>query len=150
IEVWNYLSRELVFSRELPSEEVRCIAYSPDGAFLASGLENSTIIVINGHTGVEPVRLGAALAAVHFDTGRIHHAVVDAIRVEVSVQPEAITSSFVTTAHRGVRREMEALFGFGDLILQPRQIAGGHGAQPGLLAEADGEGKLPLGIAQLK
>lgn len=57
IEVWDYLSRELIFSRELPSEEVRCIAYSPDGALLASGLENGTIIVINGLTGDEMLKL---------------------------------------------------------------------------------------------
>ena len=57
VEVWNYLSRELVFSRELPSEEVECIAYSPDGAFLANGLDNSTIIVINSLTGDETPKL---------------------------------------------------------------------------------------------
>lgn len=57
IEVLDTSSGELVFRREYPSERVRCIAYSPDGSLLASGLENSTITVINGRTGGEILKL---------------------------------------------------------------------------------------------
>ncbi len=57
IEVLNALSGKIVFRRESPSEEINCIAYSPNGAFLASGEENGMVVLRDSLTGDEVLNL---------------------------------------------------------------------------------------------
>jgi WD40 repeat protein len=57
VEVWDAASGELLFRRDAHSEEVTCIAYSPKGEFLASGSYDGTVIVRDGVTGEEVLRV---------------------------------------------------------------------------------------------
>ncbi len=55
--VWNVASGTPLFLRKSHSEEVTCIAYSPDGELLASGSKDGTVIVREGAMGEEVVKL---------------------------------------------------------------------------------------------
>jgi hypothetical protein len=99
---------------------------------------------------VEAVGLGAALAAIDFDRGRVDHEVPDPFLGQEAMEPEAVAAGFIAGDHRGVDGQAEPLFGPLDLEADPDEAAGGQRAEPGLLAGARGEGQLPGAPAQLE
>jgi WD40 repeat protein len=58
VEVRDASSGKLVFRRESHSDFVTCIAYSPDGKFLASGSHDGTVIVRDARMGKDILKLG--------------------------------------------------------------------------------------------
>src|SRR5262249_25877852 len=93
---------------------------------------------------------GPTPTAVDLDGGRIDDGVVDALRRQPAMQPEAVAAGLVTTHHGGILGQSETPLGPGDLGEQPREAPRHEGAQPRRLAMADGEGELPLAPPQLK
>jgi len=55
--------------------------------------------------GIEPVRLRASTASIHFDARGVNDTVGDAAAREIAMQPETVTAGLVTAAHRRCRRE---------------------------------------------
>jgi hypothetical protein len=100
--------------------------------------------------GVEVFRLGPAAAAVDLDGGGVDDEVLDALVSEVTMEPEAVAAGLVAGDHRRVLGQSEAMLGAADLEQDGAGVAGGGGAEPGLLAGSDGEGQLPGMTAQLE
>ncbi len=61
-----------------------------------------------------------------------------------SMQPETVASCLVATEHRSILRQAESSLGSLDLQDQAQSAAGGDRLEPGLLAQPDGEGQLPI------
>jgi hypothetical protein len=83
-------------------------------------------VVANQHreqlVAVQPVSLGAPRAAVDFNARRIHHDVVDTVRDQPAVQPEAVAPGLITAVHARVRRNRAARLGLGDAFKQRRRV----------------------------
>ena len=86
--------------------------------------------------GIDPVSFGPPQSPVHFQTGLVHHHIIDASTLQVPVQPETVTSGLIATHHG--RCTSYAKMGLGsqkgtlDLLQVPRR----HGYLPDLPAIA--------------
>src|SRR5262249_58551163 len=67
-----------------------------------------------------------------------------------AVQPEAIAARFVAGADRGVRRQVEALLGPGNLFVQPGHVARRQGPEARLLGRLGGAGDQPLVLPEFQ
>ena len=57
----------------------------------------------------------------------------DPVRLYKSVQPEAVTTGFIATHHRGAFGQAKALFGLGDFLQHAPLIARGDAPLAGFL-----------------
>jgi hypothetical protein len=64
---------------------------------------------------IHPVRLRAPLPSVHLDAGRVDDEVLDPMRGEEAMQPEAIPARFVAAHHPRIGREPKPLLRPGNL-----------------------------------
>jgi hypothetical protein len=78
---------------------------------------------------VQSVTLGAPEAAVDLDAGGVDDEVMDALRGQVAMEPEAVTSRLVATEDGGVLRQFEPLLGPLDLGSQDLQATCRDGAE---------------------
>ena len=69
---------------------------------------------------------------------------------EEAMEPEAVAAGLVARGDRGVLGEAEPLLGGLDLGQQSHGVAGRDRPEPGLLAQADGEGQLPRAGTQFQ
>src|SRR5262249_38397589 len=100
--------------------------------------------------GVERVGLGPPHPAVDLDAGGVDDAGGDGFGDQEAMEPEAVAAGLVAGDDRGIVGEAEAGLGLLDLGEEDIGIAGGDGAESGLLAGSDGEGELPGAPAQLQ
>src|SRR5262249_18036773 len=96
------------------------------------------------------VALHVLAAAVDLDGPGVHHDIVDPATRQRAVQPEAIAARFVAGADRGVRRQVEALLGPGNLFVQPGQVARRQGPEARLLGRLGGAGDQPLVLPEFQ
>jgi hypothetical protein len=66
-------------------------------------------------SGVEVIRLRAALAAVDLDGSRVNDLVLGALMFKITVQPTTVAASFVARDHWCLRGQAKPLLGFVDL-----------------------------------
>src|SRR5687768_16410059 len=93
---------------------------------------------------IEPVRLGLATAAIHFDAGRIDHQALHAQGREIAVDPESIGARFVAAHHAGVGWKVELCFGRRDLIAKPAPLVAADRPASRPLPGTDAEAQSPL------
>src|SRR5215468_3181412 len=66
---------------------------------------------------IEPISLRPALAPIDFNAGGVDDVIVDAMRHQGAVEPEAVAASFVTAHDARVLRQAKALLRARDLPL---------------------------------
>ncbi len=98
---------------------------------------------------VQPVGLGAPRAAIDFDARRIHHDVVDTVRDEPAVQPEAVAPGLITAAHARLRRQPAARLGLGNALEQRRGVPCRHRIAA-RAAHAVAQRQLPILLTQFE
>lgn len=69
----------------------------PRGAMTATSASASASASAAARSTIAVDALGHLLAAVHLDTGRIHHEIDDALFVQSAAQPAAVATGFITT-----------------------------------------------------
>ena len=74
----------------------------------------------------------------------------DPVCLQQAMQPEAYTTSFITTDHQRGLRQTKALFGLGDFLEQARLVARCATPLTWLLTTTRGETELPGFFAQFK
>ena len=96
------------------------------------------------------IGLGSSLAAIDLDAGGVDDLVLDSLGQQKAMQPETVASCLVATDHRSILRQAESLLGGPDLQNKAQSAAGGDRLEPGLLAQTDGEGQLPVAGTQIQ
>ncbi len=84
------------------------------------------------------------------DGGGVDDEVLDAVVLEVAMEPEAIAAGLVAGDDRRFLGQAEPAPSGPDLADQGVDVACRDGVKPGLLPGPDGEGQLPGGLAQLQ
>src|SRR4029453_4791289 len=92
---------------------------------------------------VQPIRLRPAVAPIDLNTRGVDDMVHDALRYQVTVQPEPITPSLVATHDVCVLRQAKALLRPGDLLLESLDITSGDRPFAWLLRDTNSEAQFP-------
>jgi hypothetical protein len=98
--------------------------------------------------GIDPVSFSPPQAPVHFQTGRVHHHIIDPSTLQIPVQPETVTTSLIA-AHHG-RRLTHAKMGLSSQkgMLDLVQVSCINGDLPDLPAITAGQ--FPGAVTKLK
>jgi hypothetical protein len=113
-----------------------------------------TVVITHQHAqqfaDVQRIALGPTLSAIDFDRGGIPHMVAEPLCLQKAMQPEALSSRFVTTHHRRAVRQAKSCFGVGDFVEHALLITGRERPFTRFLTMTDAEAKLPGFLTQFK
>jgi hypothetical protein len=100
--------------------------------------------------GVQPICLRTASPSIDGNTRRIDHDIVDGLCAQRAMQPEGLTTRFVTAPHGRVRWEVESPFRRRDLLNELVHMASGDRPDTRLRFPDDSEGELPARAPQIE
>jgi len=96
---------------------------------------------------IQSIAFRSARPAIDLNARGIHHVIGNPVRQEIAMQPEAVTSSLITTDHRCFIRQPPSNFRPRDFICEPFHGAGRDSSDARALPGAHCEAQLPPVLA---